>query len=150
MHIYKNCDNWMHYIWFWVLFLLRFFRSDLSEKHRKERQVCITAHLTVYAFQMSTLASAMLHISCIFHQIFMQYRHANDTKRTEESRVPTISLYVAGDIKSDFSSMDWQSTVSFILILSTWCRTREFYTLILRNISPSLFIYMYIHFFLSQ
>lgn len=148
MNIYKNCDNWMRYIWFWVLFLLWFFRSDLFEKYWKKRQVCITAHLSVYAFQMSTSASAMLHISCIFHQIFMQYRHANDTKRTEESRVPTISLYVAGDIKSDFSSMDWQSTCHLFSFFLLYVARGSFIPLYCGIFLPlSSYICTYIFFF---
>lgn len=44
-------------------------QSFVHSRHRKERQVYIIAHLNIYAFQMSV--SAMLHISCIFHQAFL-------------------------------------------------------------------------------
>lgn len=150
MHTYTNCNNWMRFIWFWFHFC--YDPSAQICQHRKERQVCITAHLSIYDFQMSTSASTMLHISCIFHQIFMQYRHANDMKRTEESRVPTISLYVAGHKKRLL--VDGLTIYRVIYSHSFYLTShaRVFYLYIVEYFSPSLFlhIYVYIFFFKSM
>lgn len=72
-----------------------FANLPLNFRQRRKVQVCVMLHLSA-RLCLSESESTMLHISCIFHQVFMQYRHANDTKRTKELGVPAISLYVAG------------------------------------------------------